>query len=180
MTANAMKEDRDRCLDAGMDDYLSKPIRARDVEATLLRWIHREHRDDVGAATAAGSPGTLPPIPAQRSSVAERLDDLAGDGTPAELELVRTIACSFLDRVPDLLSGLDDALARADGETGHLVAHSLKGAAANLGAERLAAACEQLEQLVEQARYQEAIAVRASLDAVLTEALAEIERYVTA
>ncbi|MFN8080678.1 MAG: response regulator [Kineosporiaceae bacterium] len=184
MTAGAMKEDRDRCLQVGMDDYLSKPIRTHDLEVTLARWVGRVHEPDdappdepadvtpdVPAASAASIPVQ------QRSSVSMRLDELAGDASPAEVELVHRIARSFLDRAPALVTGLDQALASRDDELGHRMAHSLKGAAANLGADDLAQVCQQIEHLAEQGLHEQAQVERERLDAALQQAFAEIAGY---
>ncbi|MFZ0157562.1 MAG: response regulator, partial [Kineosporiaceae bacterium] len=179
MTANAMREDRERCLEVGMDDYLSKPIRARDVDATLARWMDRPHESSP-AVEPVPPPTGAPRVPQPRSgSVHERLEELAGDHSPEEVELVHRIARSFLDRAPGIVEGLDAALAARDAELGQRFAHSLKGAAANLGADHLAQVCQRIEQLAEQGRSEEATAAREGLDAVLVQACSQIGRYVS-
>ncbi|MBK8078424.1 MAG: response regulator [Kineosporiaceae bacterium] len=196
MTAGAMKEDRDRCLQVGMDDYLSKPIRTHDLEVTLERWVGRVHEPDDVQPDAQpdvrpdAQPDVQPDavrtpsrvsIPTQRrSSVSRRLDELTGDASPAEVELVQRIARSFLDRVPDLVTGLDAALAARDDALGHRLAHSLKGAAANLGADDLARVCQQIEQLAEQGLHDQALVERERLDPALDRACSEISGYLDA
>ncbi len=179
MTANAMKEDRERCLDIGMDDYLSKPIRAHDVDATLARWIDRTHEPRPAVAPPI-APSAAAPLPRPRaSSVHERLEELSGDRSPEEVELVHRIARSFLDRAPGIVEELDAALVAQDCELGQRFAHSLKGAAANLGAEQLAQVCQQIERLAEQGHAEQAQAARKGLEDVLDEACSQIGRYVS-
>ena len=150
MTANAASTDRERCLAHGMDDYLAKPVLLSDLERVLHRW--------------SKLPGVAPPLPAARPSVpdvdgpAERrtLDELSSLLGPAEFDALcvrfRRDARQLLDRLAAALSGADlDAARRA--------AHALKGAAANLGASRLAALCRKAET-------QDVEALRSSLGAL--------------
>jgi HPt (histidine-containing phosphotransfer) domain-containing protein len=167
-----------------MDDYMSKPIRAADLDATLLRWIGVDRRSpnagpDAGPDSgpdAGPNAGSGVPAP-RRSPVEERLVELSGDRSPEEVELVRSIALSFLGRVPDLLSRLDEALTGADAEDGHRLAHSLKGAAANMGADAVASVCQQIEDLAEQGRHRDALEHRAELTELLAQTCDEIGRY---
>ncbi|MFC4472686.1 response regulator [Streptomyces xiangluensis] len=135
MTASAMSEDRDRCLAAGMDDYISKPVSAEELEQTLARWAHPAR----------------PPADSEdlRASIEERLNELRGGGTPAEHELVDRLVDHFLARAPDMTSALFQALDRNDTSEIAEQAHSLKGAAGNMGAHSLAACCAELEQHAE-------------------------------
>ncbi|MFD8309208.1 response regulator [Streptomyces sp. NPDC059690] len=133
MTASALAEDRDRCLAAGMDDYISKPVSAEGLEQALARWAHdtRPPADDEDGLPA---------------SIEERLNELRGAGTPAEHELVDRLVDHFLARAPELTSALFHAMDRQDASEVAQLAHSLKGAAGNVGAHRLAACCQELQQ----------------------------------
>ncbi|TQK44507.1 PAS domain S-box-containing protein [Streptomyces sp. SLBN-118] len=140
MTAGALAEDRERCLAAGMDDYVSKPVAAADLEQALARWIDPAHcGEEPDHSTEEGEE----PL---RASIERRLDELRGADAPAENELVSRLVDHFLVRAPDMTSALFHALDRHDTTEIAEQAHSLKGAAGNMGAESLAACCAELEQ----------------------------------
>ncbi|TQK50151.1 PAS domain S-box-containing protein [Streptomyces sp. SLBN-118] len=132
MTAGALAEDRDRCLAAGMDDYITKPVTADELEQALTRWVHP----------------TQPPADNEdlHASIEQRLNELRGACTPPENELVNRLVDHFLVRAPEMTSALFHAMDRHDTSEIAEQAHSLKGAAGNMGASSLAACCLELEQ----------------------------------
>ncbi|PNG22759.1 response regulator, partial [Streptomyces cahuitamycinicus] len=132
MTAGVLAEDRERCMAAGMDDYVSKPVSADELEQALARWVHF-------TPPQAGSEDL-------RVSIEQRLDELRGIGSPAEHELVDRLVDHFLVRAPEMTSALFHALDRHDSQEIADQAHSLRGAAGNIGAVGLAARCEELEE----------------------------------
>jgi len=144
MTAAALKEDRDRCLAAGMDDYLTKPIQPDELAAALIRWTAEVSLDAANAAPA--EPKSAEPTSTQTASVeraiANRLDDLR-DIVPEGL--VSRLVTSFLKRAPGYLAVLSDTLQAGDADAFANAAHSLKGVAANLGADTCADLCDELE-----------------------------------
>ena len=169
MTASALAEDRDRCLRIGMNDYLAKPIRAQELDATVRRWL------DGPAVPAPRRPAD--DAPGAVGTVQERLGELAGDRTPEEVELVRSIAASFLERSVGLVVTLRQALADGDGALAQRCAHTLRGASANVGASRVATACEQVELLAERG---EVTAARRAVERLTTEldgARSQVETY---
>ena len=140
MTAGALAEDRERCLAAGMDDYVSKPVAAADLEQALARWIDPAHCGEEPGPLAEEGEEPL------RASIERRLDELRGTDAPAERELVDRLVDHFLIRAPEMTSALFQALNRQDAREIAEQAHSLKGAAGNMGAHSLAACCAELEQ----------------------------------
>jgi CheY-like chemotaxis protein/HPt (histidine-containing phosphotransfer) domain-containing protein len=144
MTAHAMQGDRERCLDAGMNDYVAKPVSPQALAEALERWLPR---DDAGArARPTASPGAVPPAAAQVSGPA--LFDRAG--MMARLmddeELASVVLGGFLDDAPKQVQALRDALASGDGPAASRQAHTLKGASAAVGGGSLQAVASQMEQ----------------------------------
>ena len=138
MTASALEGERERCLAAGMDDYLTKPVDAAAIERVLLRWTRGEPEDRPES----------PPGPAVADGVLdteriEMLDGLVKDG----VSFFQRTAASFTSRIPGQLAAIRDALDR-DNANGLLTsAHLVKGSALNLGLPRVARAAQELEAL---------------------------------
>jgi signal transduction histidine kinase/CheY-like chemotaxis protein/HPt (histidine-containing phosphotransfer) domain-containing protein len=117
MTAHAMKGDRERCLEAGMDDYVAKPIRRIDLFQAIERAVPT-------ASLAPPEPG-----PATQPSFAEIFDRAAVlETVGGEQELAVSLAGVFLDESRLLLERLRSALAAGDGQLVEKAAHALKGA----------------------------------------------------
>ena len=135
MTASASQGDRDRCLAAGMDDYLAKPVLVGDVDAVLARWL----RDQVPAAAAEPAADVL-----DRDRIAALMElDQDGQGS----RLLTRLAAAFLAGAPADLAGLRAAVERGDAAAVGEVAHHLKGAAATLGSGAVVDLCDGLELL---------------------------------
>jgi signal transduction histidine kinase/DNA-binding response OmpR family regulator/HPt (histidine-containing phosphotransfer) domain-containing protein len=213
LTANAIAGDRDRCLAAGMDDYLSKPFDLAQLRGVLQRWIPEKARsavagvaatepaemlgipeaankpDDTGkpdaagklaeiAATGgnpgpAGSPGTevnpgtrgIPgtaEIPeAAGHPEAAPLFELRDAGGPAAIfdmdglleriggdrEFLQIFVVKYIDSTTDLMAALEEAIRLGDASTVHLQSHSIKGAAASIGAEAMRTIAAEMEAL---------------------------------
>jgi PAS domain S-box-containing protein len=128
MTAHAMAGDRARCLAAGMDDYIAKPV----SPAELFAVVERPHDSADDAVTAAE------PVMLDRDEAIERL---GGDES-----LLQEICALFIEDGPRRLSAIQDAVTRGDFVRVRAEAHGLKGAAANLSALALVDAAAALEQ----------------------------------
>jgi signal transduction histidine kinase/DNA-binding response OmpR family regulator/HPt (histidine-containing phosphotransfer) domain-containing protein len=131
MTAHAMKGDRERCLAAGMDGYITKPVRFSDIEQTLA-----------GLATPPPSAPARPMEGAASWNRAEALDRIGGDE-----DLLRDLCHIFLEESPKLLQQLQQAIAAGDADAVMRAAHSLKGEAGYLGADGTSNVARQLEEM---------------------------------
>jgi signal transduction histidine kinase/CheY-like chemotaxis protein/HPt (histidine-containing phosphotransfer) domain-containing protein len=143
MTANAMAGDRQRCLDAGMDDYLTKPISREQLAACLQRWLSTGSRiaAPLSDATVEGDagPATGSGLPVLDAEALDELRSIAGEET---LRIVRL----FLEDAPRLIARIEQAAAATDLDAMGEAAHTLKSSSANLGALALSAAAKRIEQ----------------------------------
>jgi CheY-like chemotaxis protein len=131
MTAGAQDEDRERCLSAGMDDYLSKPVDLAALDEALKRWVRRGITPETEAP--AVDPGRL--------AVLRELGPADGRG------LLPAAAGAFRRGIPSSVAALHQALDDGGGGALEQAAHTLKGAAANIGATGAASLCQELEDL---------------------------------
>jgi len=140
MTANAMDRDREMCLAAGMNDHLAKPIDPDKLFAALLQWIR-----PLAASAAASGPAASASVTISLPSAPS--DDLIIPGIDVATALKRTggnrkryesLLQRFADSQSHILGDIRVALAANDSPTAQRIAHSLKGASANLGAKALA------------------------------------------
>jgi two-component system, sensor histidine kinase and response regulator len=134
MTAHAMKGDSERCLAAGMDGYVSKPIRTHELERAISQVLRPQK---TRKATAS--------LPNEANTLIDQKALLAGiDGDP---QLLRELTRLFLADYPRNLAQIKDALRLGDAEALAKGAHKLKGAVGNFAAKKAAAAAELLETL---------------------------------
>ncbi|WP_179957449.1 EAL domain-containing protein [Exilibacterium tricleocarpae] len=155
MTANVGPSDRQRCLDAGMDDYLTKPVNLADLQTALGNWLGQaaapadEPAADMPAATqTVDSTGTAPQpdtadieqLPTLDTATIDKLRELVGKRFQAMLE-------AFLEDTPRHIENLKTAVNEEDAGKIHALSHSITGSANNLGAVRLARFSRDLEQL---------------------------------
>ncbi|MDQ3965352.1 MAG: response regulator [Actinomycetota bacterium] len=146
MTANAMQGDREEALAAGMDDYVSKPVKPEELEAVLKRWVSEETREPEAAAIPEADDGSVredPEDPLDRS-VLEDLRELQREDEPDILAMFVEV---FFSDVPQQLTALREAVRNGDAHSMRRAAHMLKGSCGTMGARRMAKICEQLEDV---------------------------------
>ena len=145
MTAHAMRQDRQRCLAAGMDDYVAKPVRSRELFATLDRLF-------AGAPPVAASEPESEINPATGSVDWEQaLRSVGGDKA-----LLKEIIGAFLEETPRLLIQMREAVEAKNVAELQRAAHTLKGSLQTLGCQQPAAQARQIEVSAEKARFQTA------------------------
>jgi CheY-like chemotaxis protein/HPt (histidine-containing phosphotransfer) domain-containing protein len=168
MTAHAMAGDRERCLAAGMDDYLAKPLRPDEIDAVLARWLPEaeRHAEERGGGTAGGAPVGRAAVVAPASAPPldeKRFDDLGRD---FPRDVVREVVHSFIDSTPPIIERIVLAAEGVDHLEVSQGAHRLKGGCLAVGAGLLNDVANELEQL----------ATRGAPGAELQDAAARLER----
>jgi CheY-like chemotaxis protein len=142
MTAAALPGDRERCLAAGMDDYIAKPVLVSDVAAGLSRWLHGEATVPRASASVDLAESARDVLDPDRLAALRQLDS-AGDGS----EFLCVLVNCFLTSASADLASLRAAVQRGDTTAMTDLAHRLKGAAATLGSHGMVDLCQELEAL---------------------------------
>jgi two-component system sensor histidine kinase/response regulator len=163
ITANALQGDRESCLAAGMDDYLSKPFTQQQLGAVIGRWIalplassvqHDEQHAAPPLSSTVHHDEQRPALPPATREQIQRdvinlhaLENIRALSAERGGALVQRVIAAYVDDTPQHLQTLRKAIAGLD--TGKLrkVAHSLKSSSANVGAEALAQMCKDMENL---------------------------------
>jgi CheY-like chemotaxis protein len=159
MTANAMQGDREKCLGAGMDDYITKPVRREELAIALSKCkplVHDElphvsepqNKGVSGNSDSAADPGSLcaqlgedSPIDFQILHSLRELDDEEDPDFLGELIEI------YLSDAPQHLETMKKAISRGDADSLKLASHTLKSSSANLGAVCFSEVCKELEYM---------------------------------
>ncbi|AFZ03011.1 GAF domain-containing protein [Calothrix sp. PCC 6303] len=146
MTANAMKEDQQRCLDAGMDDYISKPVSKDKLANVLKRWnsfIQKNY--EICSSEVIDTNNSLNQEKRSIDSIInwEHLHQLSENNSEFELELLQI----FVNDAPAHIKSLKNAIACDDFQSIEQEAHHIKGSGGNIGASQVQLTAEKLEQL---------------------------------
>jgi PAS domain S-box-containing protein len=161
MTAHALKGDRERCLAAGMDDYISKPIRRAELFETLARLFPE------GARPRAAET-------ADHENVVDWTEAL--EVTRRNPELLKSLIAAELEESPRLMAAIRDAVAKGDRSQLRLAAHTLKGSVRYFGAEQLFQSAARLEELAQAGKPEEIGAIQHSLERQMEMVIAALRR----
>jgi GAF domain-containing protein/CheY-like chemotaxis protein len=154
MTAEAMSGDRERCLAAGMNDYLAKPIRVDELVGAIKRTPRRAEGSSVTEVVSA------------ESSIDAKALTRLSEGTGGDEGFVSELIEQFVTEAPDLVAAMRASLDADDGDGIRRGAHTLKSNAATFGADQLAAGCAALEDAAKRGELGDAAA---ALDAIARE-----------
>ncbi|MES2984716.1 MAG: response regulator [Pseudomonadota bacterium] len=140
LTANALKGDRERCLEAGMDDYLSKPVRKASLEAILLKWLRQKlEQPNGGESLEAQDAPPVPPRAATLPGAMPGIDSTAFNNAQEMLgDKLGTVISYYLEDAENFINRIAEAVERNDPDAAVLPAHTLKSSSRQLGATELA------------------------------------------
>ncbi|MGL5194444.1 MAG: ATP-binding protein [Chroococcales cyanobacterium] len=185
LTAHAMSAERDKCLAAGMDDYISKPVQMDHLSALLERWIARPHQRINPLIQPPEPDSSIPDLPVDPAGA------IATDSPPPinlnRLEEVsrgkRTLQRRLLEAFAKTAAADTEAIASAiqanDCVTVDRVSHRLKGSSANVGAQGMSALAEQIGTLARENRLSEADSPLSRLQAQLQSVREFIDTHLT-
>jgi PAS domain S-box-containing protein len=143
MTAHALAEERDRCLKAGMNDHVTKPIDPGALFATLARWTKTRKASTPAVNGAAPGTDSDAYLEVEGIDIAGALNRVAGNR-----RLFRRLLEQFAAKESDTDKRICEALSRGDREGAELLAHTLKGLAGNLGIGGLQTQAAKLEKAI--------------------------------
>lgn len=169
LTANTQQADRDMCLAAGMDDFISKPFLPEQFYATIAKWLSHGHDEGVTEPALAAAPAAAPVVAATVTSGDPRIIDLAVlakmvGNDPAK---IRKFSLKFLESAEKGMAEIETALEKNDMAALTALGHRIKSAARSVGAIGFADLCHALEQLKEGGNVEQAREIVAQMQPLL-------------
>ena len=172
MTANAMSSDRQRCIDAGMNDYIAKPVDPQVLLSKLLQWIGKGTAPTARLPDQAQEPA---PVTEQLPTLDTRLGLQLSMGKAA---LYDSLLRKFLNAQTDALSQMQNCLSEGRWDDARRTIHTLKGVAAQIGALKVRTLAQQLEEALErQAPEAERAPLQATLATELQALITQIHQH---
>lgn len=164
LTANAMRGDREKCLAAGMDDYLAKPVEAETIYQTLRKWLNKQ----------AGTNKSVTETPSDSEENLLVFDSVVYKRRLMnDMSLMQQVAVNFIDDMPRQIAQLESLIAEGDEVAIARIAHKIKGACANMAALEMGELALQIESDAKQQQLtqleQRLMQLRKSFDRLVTE-----------
>ncbi|MCP3870379.1 MAG: response regulator [Gammaproteobacteria bacterium] len=178
LTANALEGDRERCLIAGMNDYLSKPFKQEQLHLCLERWLGDRPPKESPLETTTPSPKQH----AEENGKVKQIDEKALDliralQRPGRPDILQKVVSLYLGNSPELLQSLKTAIENDEPADVRASAHSLKSSSANLGAKSLAVLFKSLEEMGRDQAIANAKAKFTEVESVFAQVVKELEPY---
>jgi CheY-like chemotaxis protein len=161
LTANAMAQDREECLNAGMDDHLSKPFSMQTLQDMLDRWVRPAAASPQADAVRLAAQATAKAAEVVDRGVLDQLRKVLTNGKP---ELLTRVINLYLSESPKLVLKMKQAAAASDATEVARAAHSLKSSSANVGAKVLSGYCADIEASARRANIEEARRIFAKIE----------------
>ncbi|MDD5671800.1 MAG: response regulator, partial [Candidatus Omnitrophica bacterium] len=200
LTAHALEGEREKCLDAGMDDYLTKPVTKEDLLTVLKRWVHGggakqagKGQDEIEIHDPA-TPAPKPQAPAEKAGTAPAdqpgdasqkpaidpqrigaLIEFTGDDDPF---FIPNLFQTYFSNAEQRMAGILEALGAGDANRMRQEVHSLKGSSANVGAVILSELCKQLEMLGKSGTIEGALPIFEQIKVELKRVQEDFERNI--
>lgn len=177
MTANAMRHDRDNCLAAGMNDFITKPINASHLWSVLLEWIKPRRTDSTEVQYPSHTPDHSADLESGFPEQIAGLDIATGlqrmlRKKPLYIKILRKFLYGHKNTTVEIMQALD----AGDRDTAERLAHTIKGVAGNIGAIKLQSCATDLQQAIMEGRNLETVKMFLSVfDGALRELVADLE-----
>ena len=146
VTANALEGDRTRCLQAGMDDYLTKPYSLIQLQQMLSRWLPEKNPTSGMPAETAPLSDTCPAAHTATTLNTKQLEQIRALDSSGSDVLLHRILRAFLDTTSESVSQIEQAVTQGDAEGLRRIAHTLKSSCANVGADTLSELFRKMEK----------------------------------